>query len=285
MTLASVAHERLVAHRAVVDVGERRRVEERRAQLPGCGSASSVAQPELGVDLPGRRAGTRRCPCVACVAGVIDGDEPTLASSYQTPLGISDFRHRPVARASVSEDAPPRRVPHQRDDQLRRRVLRGGEDLGQGGVRRARGTRRSPSSPAGGRAAMSASVTGRSTGRLRPQRDPGRRRRSGRPAGSPTGPECGKFDPRKFGSRGTTMICPERVGLGAAQTRTSCSCGSEHATSGEVGRGAARGRPAGQARGRRRRRAAATQHARGPDLRRSRGLLGRHGSVGNTDEG
>ena len=27
---------------------------------------------------------------VACVAGVIDGDEPTLACSYQTPFGISD---------------------------------------------------------------------------------------------------------------------------------------------------------------------------------------------------
>ena len=30
-------------------------------------------------------------PIVACVAGVIEGEDPTLACSYQTPFGISDF--------------------------------------------------------------------------------------------------------------------------------------------------------------------------------------------------
>ena len=67
-------------------------------------------------------------PIVACVAGVIEGDEPTVARSYQTPSVDERGELRPVVRELV-EQAHAARVPHERDDERRRRLRQG--DLGQ----------------------------------------------------------------------------------------------------------------------------------------------------------
>jgi hypothetical protein len=58
---------------------------------------------------------------------------------------------------------------------------------------------------------------------------PGPKKRSGTSCRYAQGPEWGKLEPRKFGARGTTAICPERPGSTPRQIRRSCSCGRAHA--------------------------------------------------------
>ena len=103
------------------------------------------------------RIGNAPVPIVACVAGVIEGLEPTLAFSYQTPPSISDRRTGQSSGYVSRTLRPPA-------SQTRVTINRGG--CSGGGISRRTlpsGASKSKSRSAACVGAMSAMVTGRST--------------------------------------------------------------------------------------------------------------------------
>ena len=96
-------------------------------------------------------------PIVACVAGVIEGDEPTLASEYQTPSGISE---RKTGQSSGNASRTPMPPASQTSVTISRGGVAGGSISGSAAPS---GASKSKPRSAACVGATSASVAGRST--------------------------------------------------------------------------------------------------------------------------